>query len=92
MVPDDAATLYKGHVRHGEMHVAHTFDRSTLDVTVKARTTVRTLELEDTASGDSLALEGRRLGWDHAKDVITALSADDLAEATPTDTARFSGS
>ena len=47
--------------------------RHHLATTVKAHLAVRTLVLEDTETGEHLDLEGRRIGWTNAKDVIAAL-------------------
>jgi hypothetical protein len=47
--------------------------RSSLTTSVHQRVNVRILELEDTASGSRIELEGNRLPMTHAKDVIEEL-------------------
>lgn len=56
-----------------KMGVAYEFDLATLAVTLHARVYVRTMTLEDTATGDSLELEGARIGWSHAKQTMKFL-------------------
>lgn len=75
LVPTELGGPYEQQheLRDGQVQLAHTFDRRTLKVTVKAHFAVRTLVLEDTETGDHLDLEGRRIGWTHAKEVIAAL-------------------
>ena len=53
--------------------LAYQFDIATLAVTIHARFAVRTMTLEDTASGDKLELEGARIGWSHAKQTMKFL-------------------
>lgn len=77
----------------GGVVLQHTIDRQDLEVTVKARYSVRVLILDDTATGGHWELEGYRFGRYHAKDVIHELikheddhheaddHADDPAEA-----------
>jgi hypothetical protein len=60
-------------LRDGDVVLLRTFDRRHLKTTVKAHFAVRTMVLEDTATGEHLDLEGRRIGWTHAKAVIAAL-------------------
>lgn len=60
-------------LRDGAVRLLRTFDRRHLKTTVKAHFAVRTLVLEDTETGEHLDLEGRRIGWTHAKAVIAAL-------------------
>lgn len=57
-----------------------TFDRSSIRVTVHGRVNVRTLTVEDPASGRSYQWEGNRIGPDHAKAVIEALEAEEVDE------------
>jgi hypothetical protein len=45
---------------------------------VKARTTVRTIVLEDVESGHNLGLVRRGLGWSHSKEVVKALVGHDI--------------
>lgn len=67
-------------IRHGDIRLTHTLNRATLEVTAKAHMAVRTLVLEDHATGDRAELEGRRLGWTHSKEVVKALVAADHDE------------
>lgn len=55
------------------------FDRSTTRVTVHGRVNVCTLTVEDPASGRSYEWEGNRIGPAHAKAVIEALEAQEVA-------------
>jgi hypothetical protein len=55
-----------------------TFDRSKVRVTVHGRVNVRTLTVEDPASGSSYQWEGNRIGPAHAKAVIEALEAEEV--------------
>jgi hypothetical protein len=55
-----------------------TFDRSAIAVTVHGRVNVRTLTIEDPASGRTYQWEGNRIGPDHAKAVIEALEAHEV--------------
>ncbi|MET0909800.1 MAG: hypothetical protein ABWZ99_10035 [Ilumatobacteraceae bacterium] len=64
-------------IRHGDIRLIYAFERSQLEVTVKSRVNVRVLILEDLPTGEKMELEGNRLGWSHAKDVVTALVAHD---------------
>jgi hypothetical protein len=64
-------------IRKGELKVLHTFDRATLEVTAKARVTVRILILEDLKTGAKFEFEGNRIGWSHSKEVVKALVASD---------------
>ena len=54
------------------------FDRSTTRVTVHGRVNVRTLTVEDPASGRTYQWEGNRIGPAHAKAVIEALEAEEV--------------
>ena len=67
----------------GAVVLQQTFDRADLEITVKARFAVRTLTLEDHATGEKLELEGVRHGGYHATDVIHALTGHD--EVQPAD-------
>lgn len=82
LVADDLGGPYdqQHELRDGAVHVAHTFDRRHLKTTVKAHFAVRTMVLEDVETGDHLDLEGRRLGWTHAKAVITELVSHEPEE------------
>lgn len=75
LVPTDLGGPYdqQHELRDGEVRLLRTFDRRHLQTTVKAHFAVRTLVLEDTQTGEHLDLEGRRIGWTHAKAVIAAL-------------------
>lgn len=75
LVPTDLGGPYdqQHELRDGDVRVLRTFDRRHLKTTVKAHFAVRTLVLEDTETGEHLDLEGRRIGWTHAKAVITEL-------------------
>ncbi len=64
-------------IRKGELKVLHTFDRATLEVTAKARVTVRILILEDLKTGAKFEFEGNRIGWSHSKEVVKTLVASD---------------
>jgi hypothetical protein len=55
-----------------------TFDRSQIRVTVHGRVNVRTLTVEDPASGRTYQWEGNRIGPAHAKGVIEALEAEEV--------------
>jgi hypothetical protein len=55
-----------------------TFDRSSVRVTVRGRVNVRTLSVEDPASGRTYEWEGNRIGPAHAKAVIEALEAEEV--------------
>ena len=70
----------KGQIRHGELEVAHAFDRRHLEVNVKARMSVRTVVLKDLQTGEEVGFEGRRLGWSHSKEVVRALVAHEPPE------------
>jgi hypothetical protein len=64
-------------IRKGELEVVQTFDRATLEVTAKARVTVRILILEDLKTGARVEFEGSRIGWSHSKEVVKTLVASD---------------
>lgn len=68
-------------LRDGDVRLLRTFDRRHLATTVKAHFAVRTLVLEDTETGEHLDLEGRRVGWTHAKAVISALVTHEPEDA-----------
>ena len=57
-----------------------TFERSAIHATVHGRVNVRTLTVEDPASGRSYRWEGNRIGPDYAKAVIEALGAREVEE------------
>jgi hypothetical protein len=59
-----------------ELRVQHTFDRATAHVTVHARVSVRTIVIEDPATGEKAELEGSRLWFKHSKAVIRMLLDD----------------
>lgn len=63
-----------GGVKEGELHVVHTIERAELTVSLHARGTQRLVQLIDHSSGESFELEGPKLGWSHAKDVIHELT------------------
>ena len=65
-----------------------TFDRSAIRATVHGRVNVRTLTIEDPASGRTYEWEGNRIGPAHAKAVIEALEAEEVEapEEPPTET------
>lgn len=67
-------------LRDGEVRVLRTFDRRHLKTTVEAHFAVRTVVLEDTQTGEHLDVEGRRLGWTHAKAVIHELVSHEPEE------------
>ena len=67
-------------LRDGAVRLLRTFDRRHLRTTVEAHLAVRTMVLEDTETGEHLGLEGRRIGWTHAKAVIHALVAHEPEE------------
>ena len=77
LVPKDLGGPYdqQRELKAGDVQLFRTFDRRHLKVTVKAHFAVRTMVIEDTQTGDHLDLEGRRIGWTHAKAVITELVA-----------------
>jgi hypothetical protein len=56
-----------------------TFDRSVARMTVHGRVNVRTLTVEDPDSGRTYQWEGNRIGPAHAKAVIEALEAEEVA-------------
>jgi len=56
------------------------FDRSAIRATVHGRVNVRTLTIEDPASGRTYQWEGNRIGPAHAKAVIEALEAEEVAD------------
>ena len=56
-----------------ELEVLQTFDRKTAEITVHARVTVRTIVIEDPATGEKAELEGGRLWFKHAKPVLSQL-------------------
>ena len=64
-------------IRKGEIRLIYAFEREHLEVTVKSRVNVRVLILEDIPTGEKIELEGNRIGWSHAKDVVKALVAHD---------------
>ena len=85
-----AASSTKVHILQPEGHVAithenlslrHSFDRSTLSVSVHGKVTVRTLVLTDTATGDEMELEGSRAPWSHSKETLEYFAADAAADA-----------
>lgn len=55
-----------------------TFDRSAIRATVHGRVNVRTLTIEDPATGRTYEWEGNRIGPAHAKAVIEALEAEEV--------------
>jgi hypothetical protein len=55
-----------------------TFDRSTAHITVHGRVNVRTLTVEDPATGKTYQWEGNRMGPAHAKAVIEALEPEEV--------------
>jgi hypothetical protein len=60
--------------RREDLSLVHTFDRSRLEVHVKARVNVRILALEDTEDGSRMELEGSRIAVStHTDDVFHAL-------------------
>jgi hypothetical protein len=69
--------------------LAYEFDMATLAVTLHARVYVRTMTVEDTATGDKLELEGARIGWSHAKQTMkflldhTVETHKEIEEAAP---------
>jgi hypothetical protein len=82
-VTDDRLYAFAADAEHGRW-VARarfaTFDRSSIEVTVHGRVNVRTLTVQDPASGRTYQWEGNRIGPDHAKAVIEALEAREVDE------------
>jgi hypothetical protein len=66
-----------GEIRKGDIRLIYAFERKDLEVTVKSRVNVRVLILEDLPTGEKIELEGNRIGWSHAKDVVKALVTHD---------------
>ncbi len=59
-----------------ELDLLQTFDRATAQVTVHGRVSVRTIVIEDPATGEKAELEGDRLWFKHSKAVIHVLLDD----------------
>jgi hypothetical protein len=66
-----------GEIRKGDVRLIYAFEREHLEVTVKSRLNVRVLILEDLPTGEKIELEGNRIGWSNAKEVVKALVAHD---------------
>jgi hypothetical protein len=63
-----------------ELELLQTFDRAKAQITVHGRVSVRTIVIEDPATGEKAELEGDRLWFKHSKAVIHVL-LDDQFEA-----------
>jgi len=72
-----------GGLRHEDFELIYAFARSTLDVQVKARVSIRILVLEDREHDQRIELEGSRSWLRHANGVIHALVIDGHDDIPP---------
>ncbi len=81
----------KGEFLARHLELMHVLERDDLVVTLKKRATVRTVVIEDEATGYQLKLEGVKFGFHHMNDILNDLDDEEHAEAVAQSEALLAG-
>ncbi|MGI9586461.1 MAG: hypothetical protein ACR2N7_12815 [Acidimicrobiia bacterium] len=78
-----ATPVGRGHIFARNLEALSVFERDNLTITLKKRMATRTAVIEDESTGETIKLEGVKIGFHHMNDLLNAIDQEehDAAEA-----------